>query len=81
MMGAFYLFPNVTAYLQQKNSNGNIDSAHDLAEYLLTEAHVAVMPGEAFGTPGYLRFSDATSEENIEEGMQRIKNALEKLKT
>ncbi|OGQ21283.1 MAG: aspartate aminotransferase [Deltaproteobacteria bacterium RIFCSPLOWO2_02_FULL_44_10] len=79
--GAFYLFPNVTAYLQQKNSNGNIDSAHDLAEYLLTEAHVAVMPGEAFGTPGYLRFSYATSEENIEEGMQRIKNALEKLKT
>ncbi|MBW2618921.1 MAG: pyridoxal phosphate-dependent aminotransferase [Deltaproteobacteria bacterium] len=72
--GAFYLFPDFSAYLQ-----GEIKGSTALAEYLLEEAHVALVPGEAFGAEGFLRLSYATSEERIEEGMGRIKKALSRL--
>lgn len=72
--GAFYLFPNVEAYL-----GGKIKTTLELSEYLLDEAHIATVSGEPFGAPGYIRFSYATSRENIEEGMRRLKEALSKI--
>ena len=69
--GAFYMFPDVSRHLGERFAD---DSA--LAEYLLKEAHVAVVPGSAFGAPGHLRVSFSTSEEAIQEGFARIKRAL-----
>jgi aspartate aminotransferase len=67
--GAFYVFPNVTARLG--NGSGAQDTAA-LARLLLEREHLAVVPGEAFGAPGFLRFSYATSIERIEEGLRRF---------
>jgi len=69
--GAFYLFPNVEKYLGERFAD---DDA--LAEYLLKEAHVAVVPGSSFGAPGHLRISFSTNEENIRTGFERMKKAL-----
>jgi len=69
--GAFYLFPDVSA-------TGDAD---ELTEYLLKQAHVAVVPGSAFGCPDCIRLSYAISQEQIVESMQRIKEALEKRKS
>lgn len=69
--GAFYLFCNVKSYLGEK-----FKSSIDLAEYILEKANVALVPGEAFGTPGFLRLSFAASEENITEAYKRIKSIL-----
>ncbi|MBU2601377.1 MAG: pyridoxal phosphate-dependent aminotransferase [Actinobacteria bacterium] len=77
--GAFYAFPNVSAYFGRSHPGGTVDSALDLAAYLLEEALVAVVPGEAFGAPAYVRLSYATSVEKIEEGTGRMKAALERL--
>lgn len=65
--GAFYAFPDVSAHLV----NGSGD-ATALARHLLEREHVAVVPGDAFGAPGYLRFSYATSIDRIEEGLRRL---------
>lgn len=67
--GAFYAFPNISSLLRCE-----IENSVDFARYLLEEAQVAVVPGEAFGRDGYIRISYATSMENLEEGMQRIKS-------
>jgi len=67
--GAFYLFPNVKSFKKP---------SQQLADYLLEEAHVAVVAGEGFGAPGYLRLSYACDTESITEGIQRIKEALKK---
>ena len=77
--GAFYAFPNVSAYFGRSHPGGVIGSALDLSTYLLDTAHVAVVPGEAFGAPGNVRLSYATSKEKIEEGTSRIAVALEAL--
>jgi aspartate aminotransferase len=66
--GAFYAYPNIAAYL---NRDGLADTAQ-LAEKLLEEAHVAVVPGQAFGTHEHVRISYATSLEQIEEGLKRM---------
>src|SRR5579883_465857 len=65
--GAFYAFPDFSAHLV----NGSGD-ATTLARHLLEREHVAVVPGDAFGAPGYLRFSYATSIDRIEEGLRRL---------
>jgi aspartate aminotransferase len=65
--GAFYVFPNFDALLGR-----GISSTTDLARQLLEREHIAVVPGEAFGAPGYLRLSYATSMERIEEGLKRL---------
>ncbi len=78
--GAFYLFPEVSAYLGTVAPDGrNIDTDSDLAMYLLEAGHVATVAGSAFCALGYIRLSYATSDENIVEAMQRIKSALSKL--
>jgi aspartate aminotransferase len=67
--GAFYVYPNVGAYLK-KNGTANCQA---LVDRLLEDAHVAVVPGPGFGTNEHVRLSYATSMENIEEGLQRMK--------
>jgi aspartate aminotransferase len=74
--GAFYAFPDVSAYFGRSYQGGMVTSALDLSTFLLTEAHVAVVPGEAFGAPHNLRISYAASREQIEEGLDRMAGAL-----
>jgi len=79
--GAFYLFCNIRFYLGKECPDGTtIRSCLDFSNYLLDEARVAAVPGGAFGMAGYVRFSYATSDEDIKRGVERIKNALAKLK-
>ncbi|MDE6452580.1 MAG: pyridoxal phosphate-dependent aminotransferase [Muribaculaceae bacterium] len=79
--GAFYLFPEVSALLGTVAPDGRaIDTDSDLAMYLLDEAHVATVAGSAFCAPGYIRFSYATSDDNLREAMRRIADALAQLK-
>jgi aspartate/methionine/tyrosine aminotransferase len=70
--GAFYAYPSVKGLLGKTLRGRTIDSSLTVAEVALEEALVAVVPGEAFGTPGYLRLSYATSDENITEGIVRL---------
>jgi aspartate aminotransferase len=77
--GAFYVFPDVS-YFYGKSYNGRvINDCNDLAMYLLDEALVALVTGEAFGDPNCIRISYATSEEILTDAMNRIREALEKL--
>jgi aspartate aminotransferase len=69
--GAFYVYPNISAYFK-----GEIDSATKMAEHLLEKAHIAGVPGEAFGTKEHIRFSYAASMEQIEECLNRLKSAF-----
>ena len=78
--GAFYLFPEVSAYFGKKNGDTVIKDAKDLCMYLLNVGHVAMTPGGAFGAPNYLRLSYATSEDKIREAVKRIATALAQLK-
>ena len=78
--GAFYLFPEVSSYYGKKAGDRVIQDAGDLAMYLLEEGHVATVGGAAFGAPECIRFSYATSDENLVEAIKRIKNALAALK-
>ena len=79
--GAFYLFPKCSSFYGKHNTSGNtISNSSELALYLLEEAHVATVGGDAFGDPECFRMSYATSDENICEAMNRIKTALGKLK-
>ncbi len=77
--GAFYFYPDVTYYIGKSNGNTTIKNDSDLCLYLLSETYVALVPGSAFGTPGYIRLSYATSEENLLEAIERLKKALSKL--
>ena len=77
--GAFYVMPNVTRYLDREFGGAPIRNTYGLSYYLLKEAHVAVVPGEAFGTDAHVRISFATSMERIEEGCRRIREALARL--
>lgn len=78
--GAFYVFPNIKSLLGRKTKSGKtIETDTDFCNFLLEEFHVALVPGEGFGTPGYMRMSYATSDENIAEGLKRIKKAISAL--
>ena len=78
--GAFYLFPEVNSYYGKSAGDRKINDAADLAMYLLEVGHVATVGGAAFGAPECLRFSYATSDENLIEAIKRIKEALAALK-
>ncbi|MCH5228605.1 MAG: pyridoxal phosphate-dependent aminotransferase [Muribaculaceae bacterium] len=78
--GAFYLFPDVTYFIGKKHKGYEIKSSGDYVMYLLEEAHVACVDGEAFCAPGYMRLSYATSDDNIREAMHRIREASLQLK-
>jgi aspartate aminotransferase len=78
--GAFYAFPNVKAYFGKSYKGRSIQSATDLAKLLLEEAHVAVIPGAAFGSDDYVRLSYVCSIKKINEGLDRISNLLGDIK-
>lgn len=77
--GAFYLFPNISKYFGKRTNVLQINNSFDLSMHLLYEAHIAVVPGSAFGKEGYLRLSYATSMDHLKEAVIRMKKALNKL--
>mgnify|MGYP003498815133 CR=1 FL=1 len=74
--GAFYVFPDVSSYFGKTLRGTEIKNADDFSMYLLSEANVATVTGDAFGNPNCIRFSYATSEELLTEALRRIKEAL-----
>lgn len=78
--GAFYVYPEVSALFGKTYENHTINNATDLSFFLLDVAHVALVPGAAFGDDKYIRFSYATSEDKLTEALKRMKTAIEKLK-
>jgi len=79
--GAFYLFPNFSSYYDKEANGIQIRNSYGLAYYLLKEARVAIVPGDSFGADSHIRLSYATSMENLEKGLDRIIEAVSKLKT
>ena len=73
--GAFYVYPNISAFLGRKGLN----SPAEFARKLLHEAHVASVPGEGFGTQEHIRLSYATSQNELDRGLERIKSFVESL--
>ncbi|NLH34068.1 MAG: pyridoxal phosphate-dependent aminotransferase [Lentimicrobium sp.] len=78
--GAFYVFPEVSYYIGKSDGDKIIKDDTDLCLYLLDKAHVALVPGSAFGGVNYIRFSYACSKDDLTESVKRIKKALEQLK-
>ena len=79
--GAFYVFPKCSDLFGKRTPDGKtIGTAEDLAMYLLEHGHVAAVGGTSFGAPEYIRFSYATSDENIARAVERVKNAIALLK-
>ncbi len=79
--GAFYLFPEVSALLGKSTPAGKvIATSGDLSMYLLEEGHVATVDGAAFGAPGYIRLSYATSDDNLRRALERIDLAVKALR-
>jgi aspartate/methionine/tyrosine aminotransferase len=74
--GAFYAFPSVSGLMGQTIAGRRVDTSVQLAELLLDEAKIAVVPGDAFGAPEHLRFSYALADAELEEGMQRLAKIL-----
>ncbi len=77
--GAFYVFPEASAYFGKTDGEMVIRNSDDLCFYILSKGHVGVVSGDAFGAPGCFRISYAASEEQLTEALIRIKNALGKL--
>jgi len=77
--GAFYLFPDISYYFGKSTPNKTIQNDTDLCYYLLEEAHVAVVPGSAFGSPNNIRISYAASEKELNTALGRLKTYLDKL--
>ena len=79
--GAFYLFPDVSAYFGKTTPDGQtIQNSSDLSLYLLNDAHVASVSGDAFGAPDCIRFSTAAADEKLRQAFGQIKGSLGKLK-
>jgi aspartate/methionine/tyrosine aminotransferase len=74
--GAFYAFPNMTGVLGRELGGSTPQSTLELAGVLLDQAKVAIVPGEAFGAPGYARLSYALGDEQLAEGITRITDFL-----
>tara|TARA_B110000879_G_scaffold47912_1_gene67488 strand:+ start:4981 stop:6174 length:1194 start_codon:yes stop_codon:yes gene_type:complete len=77
--GAFYIFPDVSHYFGKSFNGTKVKDANDFCMYLLNEANVATVTGEAFGSPNCMRISYAAADEILVEAVRRIKTALEKL--
>ncbi len=79
--GAFYAFPDISAYLGGKGVNGeSIQTSSELVMYLLEHSGIAMVPGDAFGEPNGIRLSYATSMNNLEESVRRLKEGLKSIK-
>ena len=78
--GAFYVFPDISYYLNKSYKNKIIKSAYDLSMILLEEEYIVTVSGESFGAPNNIRFSYATSEENIRQLINRLKSIFHLIK-
>lgn len=78
--GAFYVYPDVQPYLGKRFGDKVIENAVDLCQYLLDEALISTVPGEAYNVPGKIRISYSNSMENLEKALDRLENALAQLK-
>jgi len=78
--GAFYVFPDFSAYFGKQGPDGPINSAQDLGTYFLRKCLVATVPGEGFGAPKHIRLSYAAKREVLEEGVRRIRAGLAQLR-
>ena len=74
--GAFYVYPSVKGLLGRPIAGRTAGSSAELAELILEEVEVAVVPGEAFGTPGYLRMSYVLGDDDLVEGVTRLQRLL-----
>ena len=77
--GAFYVFPDVSAYFGKRSGDFQINNADDFCEYILQKAHVGLVTGSAFGDPNCVRLSYAASDEDLKEALRRVKEALGRL--
>ena len=77
--GAFYTFPDFSAYLGRRGNNEILKDTFSISEYILSNTQVVTVPGDGFGAPGYIRFSYATSTEIIKKGLARVQKALEQI--
>ena len=77
--GAFYVFPDVSYYFGKSDGTTTINNSSDFCMYLLHDSHVALVAGEAFGSPNCVRISYAASDMHIKTAMKRIKKSLSKL--
>ena len=77
--GAFYIYPDVSEITNGKVIEG-VNSSYDLCNWLLEELNIAFVPGEAFGTPGFIRCSYALSDDDLQEGLTRLKQSLNQIK-
>ena len=77
--GAFYVFPDVSHFLGKSVNGKKLETANDLCMYLLDEALVAVVTGEAFGAPNCIRLSYAASEDVLNEAIRRLQHAFNKI--
>jgi len=75
--GAFYVFPDFSSYLNQKANGKLLKDTFDISGYILDSVKVVTVPGDGFGARGHIRFSYATNRKIIQEGMTRVKKALE----
>ena len=78
--GAFYLLPDISYYFGKRYGEQQIRDSFDFCNYILNEAHVAIVPGAAFYAPNTVRIAYTNSMDKIVEGMNRIETALRKLK-
>jgi aspartate aminotransferase len=78
--GAFYLLPDVSSYFGKCYGSKKINDSFDFCNYMLKEAHLAIVPGAAFEAPDTVRIAYSNSLENIKEGMDNMEKALAKLK-
>lgn len=74
--GAFYAFPDFSAYLNRMGNNKLLKDTFDISEYILDSVQVVTVPGDGFGASGHIRFSYATNREIIKEGIDRVRKAL-----
>lgn len=78
--GAFYVFPDISFYFGKSDGENKINNADDFADYILYQAHVAIVSGDAFGDPDCVRLSYSLGEADLTEAVARIKKTVEKLK-
>ncbi|NVO11876.1 MAG: pyridoxal phosphate-dependent aminotransferase [Bacteroidales bacterium] len=78
--GAFYIFPEISYFFGKSDGKTTIKNSDDFAMFLLNTAHVALVPGSAFGAPDYIRFSYAASDAQLKDACERIAKAVELLK-
>ena len=77
--GAFYIFPNIAALFGRRAAGRPLNTAAEMADYLLEAAGVAVVPGDAFGDDRFMRISYASSMAELEDGLARIDKAIQQL--